>query len=361
RTGLLIDGNESGEFTRLESYDYQNQSGMNLIINSTGHGNVGIGTVSAHAPLQFRNSYANRKIVLYENVNNDYQVYGLGVNDNIMRYQVPDTSSSHILYAGTSATTSAELMRIQGNGKVGIGTTTPHAPLQFNNIQGNRKIVLYEWADNDHEFYGFGINTATLRYQVPPSTNHVFFAGTSPSSSVELMRIQGDGKVGIGIPTPQFQLQLSQNSAAKPGTLFWTVASDSRLKKDIEPFTDGLDLIGKINPVWFRYNGLNGITDTARYAGIIAQEMQKVAPYMISTTKSAQRDGENYLSYDGNALLYILVNAVKEQQLQIKQQQDRIDTLEKELKAESTADVADMKAMMAQMQQELQQLKQERK
>ena len=45
RKGLLIDGNETFG-TRIESYDYGSGTGMNLIINSAGHGKVGINTTS---------------------------------------------------------------------------------------------------------------------------------------------------------------------------------------------------------------------------------------------------------------------------------------------------------------------------
>ena len=84
----------------------------------TPSGNVGIGTTTPNAPLQFASTLANRKIVLYELVNNDHQFFGLGVNTNTARYQVPNITSNHIFYAATSATTSNELARITGDGDI---------------------------------------------------------------------------------------------------------------------------------------------------------------------------------------------------------------------------------------------------
>ncbi len=96
----------------------------------------------------------------------------------------------------------SEKMMIAHNGNVGIGTTTPNAPLQFSNTSVNRKIVLAETANNDHQVTGFGVNGG-LRYQIASTTDaHVFNAGTSASSSDELMRIQGNGNVGIGTSNP---------------------------------------------------------------------------------------------------------------------------------------------------------------
>lgn len=58
----------------------------------------------------------------------------------------------------------------------------------------NRKINLYETANNDHQFYGFGVNASTLRYQVDSSaSSHVFYCGGSPTTSAELFRINGTG------------------------------------------------------------------------------------------------------------------------------------------------------------------------
>jgi len=93
---------------------------------------------------------------------------------------------------------------------VGIGTNTPNAPLQLANTAGNRKIVLFETANNNHQFYGVGINTSMFRYQVDAaSSSHVFFAGTSASTSTELMRIQGNGNVGIDTNNPLDRLHVN--------------------------------------------------------------------------------------------------------------------------------------------------------
>lgn len=87
-------------------------------------------------------------------------------------------------------------------GNVGIGTTTANAPLQFSSTSGvNRKIVLYEESNNNHQFYGFGINDGILRYQTTGGGDHVFYSATSASTSKELMRVKSDGnmKVSEGI------------------------------------------------------------------------------------------------------------------------------------------------------------------
>jgi len=100
---------------------------------------------------------------------------------------------------GTNIGTNPSITIQHTNTYVGIGNNDPHAELQLSNAVANRKIVLYEGSDNDHQFYGFGLQSGELRYQVQlPTTDHVFYAGTSSTTSDELMRILGSGDVSIG-------------------------------------------------------------------------------------------------------------------------------------------------------------------
>jgi hypothetical protein len=122
-----------------------------------------------------------------------------------------DGSTSNRLTLGLH---SIQVLHCLGSGNVGIGTATPNAPLQFANTTVNRKIVLWETANNDNEYYGFGVNSGTLRYQVPNSgAHHIFFAGGSSTTSNELMRIQGNGNVGIGLTGPSSRLHVVNDTA----------------------------------------------------------------------------------------------------------------------------------------------------
>jgi hypothetical protein len=172
---------------------------------------VGIGTTTANAPLQFSNTLANRKIVLLESANNDHQVIGLGTASNTFRFQVNSTSSDYVFNAGNSSTGSNELLRIKGTGNVGIGTSTPNAPLQFSNTFENKKIVLYSLTTDDHQFLGLGTGFNTFRFQVESQIfDYVFYAGNINNTSTELVRIRGNGNVGIKSTTgPNAPLQFS--------------------------------------------------------------------------------------------------------------------------------------------------------
>ncbi|ARK13047.1 hypothetical protein A6C57_23410 [Fibrella sp. ES10-3-2-2] len=75
--------------------------------------------------LSTNNTLQKRKYVMYSAVVNDHQFYGIGVLGGQFIYQIPTTLDAHIFMAGLTAATSAELMRIQGDGKVGIGVTSP--------------------------------------------------------------------------------------------------------------------------------------------------------------------------------------------------------------------------------------------
>lgn len=169
-------------------------------------------------------------------------------------------------------------------------------------------------------------------------SSYIIFGTTSETSRQERMRITEYGNVGISTTNPSYKFHVNGN-AGKPGSNLWIIASDRRLKQDITPFTDGLEVLQKINPVWYRYNGKAGTPTDEKYVGIIAQDMQKVAPYTIGTFDYKDERGElaEYLDYDGNAVTYITINAIKEQQQLIEALQERIEALENLIAATGTS------------------------
>lgn len=138
------------------------------------------------------------------------------------------------------------------------------------------------------------------------------------------------GNVGIGTSSPAYKLQLSTDSAAKPSTNTWTIASDGRLKNETGEYTKGLDAVCGLRPVTYTYNGKGGFTDTTtENISIIAQEAQVHFPECVGSIKG-EIDGEetDILNWNGHALTFALVNAVKELKSKIETLEARVAQLE---------------------------------
>jgi hypothetical protein len=124
-------GSTFATVARRGNFEIFHNTGGNLTLQHSS-GNVGIGTSSPNGKLSFENSVETRKIVLYEGGNNDFQFYGFGIEANKLIYTTAANTDDHVFYSGASATTRNELMRIDGGGNVGIGTTSPGYKLQVN-------------------------------------------------------------------------------------------------------------------------------------------------------------------------------------------------------------------------------------
>jgi hypothetical protein len=144
--------------------------------------------------------------------------------------------------------------------------------------------------------------------------------------------VQVDGtNATTGYP---WALNLTKGSAAKPGGGMWeATTSDQRTKKDVRAFEPGLTEILQVRPVRYRFNGLAGTRDDGtEYVGVIAQELEKVLPFMVTSRKGKLRkDAQETVikGVDPSAFTYALINAVKEQHELIKQQEARIAALER--------------------------------
>lgn len=141
--------------------------------------------------------------------------------------------------------------------------------------------------------------------------------------------ISNDGLTGKGLSFDLSGNGMFAQDVTINGNFF--TPSDYRLKTQITTLTRVLEKINQIRGVKFTYK------DEHKYAsglkiGVIAQELQKVYPEMVTTGK------DGYLKVDYTQLTGMLIQAVKEQQeelveikLQLKKQQEQIDGILKRM------------------------------
>lgn len=82
----------------------------------------------------------------------------------------------------------------------------------------NRKVVLVDTANNDHQFIGLGANSGVFRYQISAiSGSYIWYAGTSTTTSTPLMQLNGTGTLGIS--TAQTTPAISVNNTNTSSTV----------------------------------------------------------------------------------------------------------------------------------------------
>jgi hypothetical protein len=89
-----------------------------------------------------------------------------------------------------------------------------------------------------------------------------------------------------------------------------TVASDERLKTNIQPLEDSLSKVSRLRGVYFSWiqDEVSGLTfDEDRHVGVIAQDVQAVLPEIVQATY-----GGRYLGVKYPELIPLLIEAVRE-------------------------------------------------
>jgi len=329
QVGAFGYANSSATVTAGNIYTYSSGNitflagGTSERMRITSSGNVGIGTTS---PANKLTVTAND--VFNQDSSGQIVIRGASNTNKALLLGFDTTSNYGYLQAIEQGTSTRPLNLQPFGGNVGIGTISPTAKL---NVSGD--IHIGDYGSALSRVLDFRTNNSLFTITTDGTSGGLGTTisyswangGQGPlkfnNASGEVMRLSSGGNVGIGTTSPSFQLQLSNDSAAKPGSPLWTVSSDIRIKENVRPYTDGLEKLMQVNPVYYDYNGKAGFSITKDNVGIIAQEMQEVLPNTIKKFKAKLNDDDKeeteLLSFNANEIIYVLINSVKELKAEI--------------------------------------------
>jgi len=245
------------------------------------------------------------------------------------------------------------------NNEIGIGTSNPISLLeiQSSTIAGNTSTITLSnhsgdvlaqdiiggiaFRSNDVSGSGTGgvayvtaeAATAFLNTTTGRPTNLKFHtAGVGANSPESRLILDHSGRLGIntgGVNLSEIFTVIS--TAGTQGTyesIGWVHLSDQRLKENIKPILNPLDLVTRLNGVYFDWKADKSV---GRQMGFIAQDVKEVLPEVVSGFEGDIEKGETLgMAYQN--LVPLLVEAVKELEKQNKLLMDRLTVLESKTK-----------------------------
>jgi len=272
--------------TGAGEFGFYNTSNLRLFINNSG--NVGIGGVSTPSTrLHIRDTGATI-------------TSGNAVNGTSMKGLTIDNSNNDDTSVGVWFST--------GPGSHWCG------------ISGQRTASASTWGTH-LSFYTHDDSTSNL------------------TSAFERMRISSAGYVGIANTAPAQALHVTgQIIATSEITAYY---SDRRLKENVNPINNAVEKVLNLNGITYTPNDLAesfGFEKNVDVVGLFADEVEAVLPQAVKlapfdqTAEGVSKSGENYKTVQYEKLVPLLVEAIKEQQQTINDQNSRIEKLEELVK-----------------------------
>ncbi|MDN5356162.1 MAG: trimeric autotransporter adhesin [Rikenellaceae bacterium] len=180
-------------------------------------------------------------------------------------------------------------------------------------------------------FYEVSVSNGTWTH------SGIFASDPGPASSTVLIPIQefnvgsgslvvnSAGNVGIGTTFPTAKLHVAGN--IKTNTINET--SDARFKKNIQNIDTPLSKVLSLRGVYYYWDLDNPDVqeiDSSKQIGMIAQEVEKILPELVNT------DSDGYKSVEYSRVVAVLIEAMKEQQKVIEQQNSILKDQERTIK-----------------------------
>ena len=319
-TGEIL-ATDDGSFNgRLEFKTGDNtRQGPTIKMVIKASGNVGIGTTTPNYQLDIENS-GGAIMRLHAGVNSSAS---LRLKNDAQDWDVnTQTNDTFAIYNQTAAT---QPFSILPNGNVGITSTNPLNKLH---VEGN--IQIGGWTTAGSRYVGtaridngrFGNGAAGMEVESVTESgqgnydqkvhliSHRYNGGTSRVLTASWTT--GNNRVGIGDTTPSYTLDAAGTIRATGDIIAY---SDARVKDNVKTIDNALEKVTKLRGVSYTRND---IEDKSIKVGVIAQEVLKVLPEVVS-----QDENDKYSVSYGN-ITGVLIEAIKELKQEIEELKKQI-------------------------------------
>lgn len=306
-----------------QTFGVSDETTYRLVINNVG--NVGIGTTSPDRSLVVKASGGlGGAISVWPTTDS---------TEASIRFTTTAAGGGNTWYAGQGVWgagagnfaigETANRLTILAGGNVGIGTTAPGYKLHVaGQVYAGGPMWsngLMSYATGASGIWRFGACDATGDLNCPANGAVIHQDGVTTR-----LAISSSGNVGIGTTSPSYKLHVDGQVA---GNAAYVNTSDGRLKKDVADLDYGLETVMRLRPVSFQWKRQSEPWSKGRKLGLIAQEVEKIAPEVVSTAS----DDMHTKSIAYGDLTPVIIKAVQE----LKADNDRLRV---ELKASNDND-----------------------
>jgi hypothetical protein len=295
----------------------------------TGNAQTGIGTTTPVTKLHVK---SNGPTFRLEGTDHTYmEFYPQGVSNRFGWFGYPSANSVDLTISNQSAigafsinTNSLERFRINSSGLVGIGNTAPISTLTVGNATGTipGEITLYPTSGNyeggqiniKKSLVGSTVDWIIDQYGTSAAEARLRIFNTTEANGII---IKENGFIGMGTSNPTVRLQVAGDIIANS----IAGSSDSRFKTNILPIENPLQKVLKLRGVTFDWKTKE--FPNRMFSENRAQDVEQVIPEVVQTENST----EGFKSVQYDKVVALLVEAIKEQQKQIEQLQQKVKEL----------------------------------
>jgi len=191
----------------------QTQIGTSPIYHNNGHVGIGATVPWSEAKLTVENVLATKPSGVngyYSYLRSNWSknnAFELGINDGTNWHKLITSSNYHFGSILQFWTVDNERMRIDGNGNVGIGTTSPNSKLEI--VTGNTNGISWKYS----EAYGESTISNIFDSGSDAGNKMNFNVNTAAGTAKNIMTLRGDGNLGIGVTNPSKKLEVATNTA----------------------------------------------------------------------------------------------------------------------------------------------------